>query len=125
MAREQPDNAEAHSSWANVLAAKGEFQESVTHYRKAIEIDPDAAPYHYYYSFTLTRLGQSSAALKELEQAIRCYPGFVEARLQLGKLLAESGRVTEASAQYAAASKYRRNLPRQPLIETPQNPKRP
>ena len=125
VAREQPDNAEAHSSWANVLAAKGEFQESVTHYRKAIEIDPDAAPYHYYYSFTLTRLGQSSAALKELEQAIRCYPGFVEARLQLGKLLAESGRVTEASAQYAAASKYRRNLPRQPLIETPQNPKRP
>jgi tetratricopeptide (TPR) repeat protein len=35
-----PDNAVAHYSLANSLAARGRLDEAITHYRQALEISP-------------------------------------------------------------------------------------
>ena len=38
----QPDYWEAHNNLANALAARGQFDEAIVHYREALEIQPDS-----------------------------------------------------------------------------------
>ena len=39
----KPDYAEAHNNLGNVLAGRGQIDEAIAHYQKALEIKPDYA----------------------------------------------------------------------------------
>src|SRR5690606_5887061 len=50
----KPDNAHAHNNLANVCANQQHMKEAISHYRRAIEIQPDLLDAYSNLLFTLT-----------------------------------------------------------------------
>ena len=60
----------------------------------------DAAWWHTDRAVALSRAGQKNDALGEFRSALQANPGFVDARVGMGDLLVEMGRLDEALPQY-------------------------
>jgi len=60
----------------------------------------DPAWWHTDRALAWQRAGQNQHALDELQAALRANPGFVDAHLNLARILSEMGRVDEAIAHY-------------------------
>lgn len=70
----------------------------------------------------LTRLNENSKAVKELRELLRDYPGFLGARIRLGKILYDLGDVGDAVEQWEAVlQREPGHLEAQMLIRQSQN----
>ena len=92
--------------------AEGDEQEALTHYQRAVDIDPGYAP-----AWTGLSVAYAVAALKErmdreeglrlareaVEQALALDPDLAEARVRLGQALAREGDIAGMLQQYEAA----------------------
>src|SRR5262249_8972621 len=90
----------AHNNLANALAAKGQVEEAIACFQKAIALDPKLAGAQY-------NLGHALAGKERLEEAIACYkkaialkPRYAEAHCNLGGALKRQGRFAESLAAY-------------------------
>lgn len=107
---EKPDRALAHAHLANARAAQGDLENAVVHFRRALELDSEGPNWRFALARALLLLKRPAEAIAELEDVVRCDPGYVGAHTNLGVLLPQIGRRQEAIAHFQEALKYRPDL---------------
>ena len=76
--------------------AKGQLDEAIACYKKAIELDPKDARAHYNLGIALAAKGQVDEAIAYYKKAIELDPKYAEAHCNLGHALAIQGRFAES-----------------------------
>jgi arylsulfatase A-like enzyme/tetratricopeptide (TPR) repeat protein len=97
--RLDPGNAVYHANLGNARRSLGDLTAATAAYRKALELSPQLADAANGLGVVMVQQKQLSEAIRWLEQAAKD-PAFVEAQLNLGIALQESGDVERAKAQY-------------------------
>ncbi len=98
-----PDCWMAHSNLGFVLAGRGQLEEAIAHYGKALEIEPDFAETQYNLGAALAGRGQIDEAIAHYQRALQIKPDHVLAHNNLGAALAGRGQIDEAIAYYRKA----------------------
>ncbi len=91
-----PADVDAQCYLAELLRASKRFDESVVHFRAALEHDPDYAEGHCLLGATLRQMGKDLDAIDELNAAIRLDPELAEAHFELAQLYSELGYRSQA-----------------------------
>jgi tetratricopeptide (TPR) repeat protein len=92
---------------ATALGHAGLHQEAIPFLEKTISAQPALAEAHYNLARAYVGLKEAAKAQTELQRAVELKPGFYEAEVLLGTLLAESGRSEEAIPHLRAAVEIR------------------
>jgi adenylate cyclase len=92
--------AEAHTSLGTAKESEWEWTGAEKEYTKAIELNPNYATAHHWYSGLLSALGKQDEALAELKRAIELDPLSLPINSELGNLYRDMGRFDEAIQQY-------------------------
>ena len=94
--------AEAHASLANFLGSKEwDVVGAERELRRAIELNPNYATAHHVYGFgILGPLGRLEESIEQLELAEKLDPLSPIISCNVGDMLAQSGRLSEAESQY-------------------------
>jgi Flp pilus assembly protein TadD len=87
----------------NVLAARGQVGQAITHFQRAVEIDPGFGPVHNNLGVALADQGRLEEAIAQYRQALKIEPDHAAARVNLGRALAARGQLDEAVACYRKA----------------------
>jgi tetratricopeptide (TPR) repeat protein len=93
----------AHTNLATLLAERGEADEAIAHFRRAIEIDPGPVRPYYQLAQLLRGQGKSSEAAKLDALGKKASRRFAEANNLRGTELAHQGKTSEAIAQFEQA----------------------
>ena len=101
-----PEGAAAHYNLAAALARTGEFAESESHFRAALEQDR-SAPAHAGLGFVLAQTGRVDEAIAQFNDAIAADAEHPAAYEQLGSILAEQGNLEEAASHFGQLAKLR------------------
>jgi tetratricopeptide (TPR) repeat protein len=106
------DNDVAHNNVAALLLERGQVDEAISHYEKALELRPDNRETHYHLSVALlhtslgnalARKGRLDEALVHYRKAVELRDDFADAHTNLASLLARKGETAEAIAHYEKA----------------------
>ena len=106
------DNDVAHYNVAALLLERGQVDEAISHYEKALELRPDNRETHYHLSVALlhtslgnalARKGRLDEALVHYRKAVELRDDFADAHTNLASLLARKGETAEAIAHYEKA----------------------
>ena len=97
------DNFIAQNNLGSVLLQRGEVDEAMVHYQKALEIKPDSAETHYNLGNVLLQQGKVDEAIAQYQKALEINPDYAETHYNLGNALLKKGRVDEAISQYQMA----------------------
>ena len=103
---QNPDCWLAHNNLGLALADRGQFDEAIAHYKKAVDIQPDYPETHCNLGVALASRGQIDEAIAHYKKAIEIQPDVVEAveaHYNLGALLAGRGQTDAAIAHYKKA----------------------
>jgi type IV pilus assembly protein PilF len=84
---------------ANAYLQKGNTELAVVHLRKAVELDPNAAPIHESLAQVFWRTGEYELADEHFRRAITLDPRYSRARNNYGAFLYERGRTEDAIKQ--------------------------
>jgi Flp pilus assembly protein TadD len=96
-------DAEAHNNLAIALYKKGQYDEAIAEYRRAIALKPDLAGAHYWLGVAFYAKRQYDEAIAEYRSAIALKPDYAEAHNNLGSVLYRMGKSDEAIAEYRKA----------------------
>jgi tetratricopeptide (TPR) repeat protein len=102
-----PDYTEAHYGLAETLAADGFFESALKIYADRIKRDPTPAKSLEKMAGFLARQNKVDEAMTCLEQALAINPESASAHANLGDVLTELGRQTEARSHYETALRLR------------------
>jgi tetratricopeptide (TPR) repeat protein len=102
-----PESVLALNNLGNLLLQRGEVDDAMLHFRKAIELRPDFPESHSNLGNAFTRKGLVGEAMAEYQKALQLRPGLPEVHNNLGNLLARQGRPAEALSQYRQALELR------------------
>jgi tetratricopeptide (TPR) repeat protein len=106
------DNDVAHYNVAALLIKRGQVDEAISHYEKALNIRSGNRETHYYLSVALlhtslgnalTRKGRLDEAQVHYRKAVELRDDFADAHSNLASLLARKGETAEAIAHYEKA----------------------
>jgi Flp pilus assembly protein TadD len=106
------DNDVAHYNVAALLLKRGQVDEAISHYEKALNIRSDNRETHYHLSVALlhgslgnalTRKDRLEEALVHYRKAVELRDDFADAHSNLASLLARKGETVEAIAHYEKA----------------------
>lgn len=97
-----PSNALGRLWYANLLMARGRFDESLRQAYAARDLDPFSLIVNTNIGWILTFAGRREAAIDHLTQTISLAPDYAQARWRLADALSLSGRHDEAIAQLEA-----------------------
>ena len=106
------DNDIAHYNVAAFLLRRGQVDDAISHYEKALNIRPDERETHYHLSRALLHASLANALMKKgrLDEALDHYrkavelrDDFADAHSNLASLLAKKGQTAEAIAHYEKA----------------------
>lgn len=92
----QPDLADARNSLANALQRVGRKEEAEAAFRKAIELDPLSAMFHFNLANLLASMNRHAEAEQIFRKAIDLEPNYVEAYNNLSNILRNLDRRDEA-----------------------------
>ena len=81
---QRPNNPRAHNNLGIALADRGQVDEAIAHYRKALEIKPDYAEAHNNLGIALAGRGQVDEAIAHYRKALEIKPDYAEAHYNLG-----------------------------------------
>jgi tetratricopeptide (TPR) repeat protein len=98
-----PQSWMAHNNIAINLLKKGQTDEAIVHYNKALELDPNYGEAHYNLANALLRQGRMNDAVAHFEKALELNPNNLSAHYNLGSVLVQSGRVDEGIAHFRKA----------------------
>ena len=74
----------AHNNLGAALAGRGQVDEAIAHYQKALEIKPDYAEAHNNLGAALAGRGQVDEAIAHYQKALEIKPDYAEAHNNLG-----------------------------------------
>lgn len=92
-------NYVAHLNLGKHLADQGDFDTAISHYRQAIEIQPDFELSHYNLGVALSKNGMPDEAIEAYRETLRINPEYVAARVNLAAELQAQGKIDEALAE--------------------------
>jgi len=101
--RQNPNSWLAQGDLGNVCLQKGQVDEAIAHFQKALEIKPNYAITHYNLGVSFYLLGRIDEALPQYEKAVELKPDYAEAHNNLGLIFFQQGRLDEALPQYEKA----------------------
>ena len=87
---------DAHNNLGNALAGRGQVDEAIAHYQKALEIKPDSRKPTTTSATSLAARGQVDEAIAQYQKALEIKPDYTEAHSNLGNLLAIRGQIDAA-----------------------------
>ena len=93
-------SAEAYAVLGSGLMRSGDRDAAEAAFRRALDLGPNYASAHHWYSLLLRSHGEYDAGLKHIQQAIRLDPLSTVLQTNLGTVLFELDRPEEAIAQY-------------------------
>jgi tetratricopeptide (TPR) repeat protein len=106
------DNDVAHYNVATLLIRRGQVDDAISHYEKALNIRSDNRETHYHLSVALlhaslgnalTQKGRLDEAIVHYRKAVELRDDFADAHSNLASLLARKGEMAEAVAHYEKA----------------------
>jgi Flp pilus assembly protein TadD len=92
-----------HDNLGLALIRRGQVDEAIAHYQKALEINPNDALAHTNLGLALIKKGQVDEAIAEYQQALKINANYDEAYVNMGNALIRKGRMDEATAQLQKA----------------------
>ena len=95
----------AYDNLGNVLLGKGQVDEAIIQFQKALEIHPDDAIAYNNLGNALVQKGRLDEAIVQHRKALEINPVYAEAAYNLGNALLQKGLVDEAIAQFRTAMK--------------------
>jgi Tfp pilus assembly protein PilF len=99
----QPDDEAAHKNLGSALLQKGQVDEAMGHFQKALEMQPTDSGAENNLGFALFRKGRTDEAIAHYRKALTIQSGDTGARHNLGKALLRNGQVDEAIAEFQKA----------------------
>jgi tetratricopeptide (TPR) repeat protein len=93
----------AYGNLGVALLQKGQVDEAIAHYQKALEIKPDYAEAHSNLGTALLQNGQVDEAIAHCQKALEIKPDYADAHGNLGNALLQNGQVDGAIAHYQKA----------------------
>jgi tetratricopeptide (TPR) repeat protein/predicted aspartyl protease len=99
----QGEDAEEISRRAAALASRGELDQALAAFSRAVELAPDNADSRYQRAMVFWRLRKPDEALADLDQALKIRPDDFRAHLSRGELLLQRGDKALATADLDAA----------------------
>jgi tetratricopeptide (TPR) repeat protein len=111
------DNWFAHANLGVELDEQGKFAEALSHFIKAVQLNPQYSHSQYSLGIALLRIGRFDEAIEHYNAAIQLEPNFAAARNNLANALLAKGNTDEAIAHFRILvniqpddAKYRSNL---------------
>jgi protein O-mannosyl-transferase len=92
-----------HYNLGNALLQKGQVDDAVAQYQKAVEIYPNYQEAHGNLGLALFQKGQVDDAVAQYEKAVEINPNYAAARYNLGNALFQKGQLDEAIDQLQKA----------------------
>jgi tetratricopeptide (TPR) repeat protein len=92
----EPQSVEAMFRLGVAKGYQGKIQEAAELYGRAAEAKPDFTMAHFNLANAHYQMGDRDAAIASLETVVAIQPDMVDARLQLGILLLQSGKYADA-----------------------------
>jgi tetratricopeptide (TPR) repeat protein len=105
--QKNPHSWMAHYNLGIVLTERGEADQAIDHYKRAVALRPDYAEAHYNLGRLLVEQGQLDEAIAHYERAVAINPADAEAQNNLGVTLFGIGRADDAIAHYQKALEIR------------------
>ena len=96
-------NSVAHNGLGNALARKGNKDQAIAEYRRALQINPGYKVAHYNLGIALFDSGRNDEAAAEYHVALRIDPNYAEAHNNLGVVLMAENQNEDALAEYRKA----------------------
>jgi tetratricopeptide (TPR) repeat protein len=93
----------AQNNLGDILLHKGQLDEAMAHFQKAISIQPDNAEAHDNLGNALFQKRQVDEAIRQFQTALAIQPDFAGAYINLGNALLQKGQADEAILQYQKA----------------------
>ncbi len=98
-----PDCWMARNNLGFILIHKGEVDEAMAQFQKALQINPKDPPSWNNVGNVLLHWGKVNEAIPYFQKALQVNPNYVEARNNLGSALLQEGKVDQAIAQFQKA----------------------
>jgi tetratricopeptide (TPR) repeat protein len=92
-----------HYNLGNALSHKGQLDEAMAHFQKAVDLNPNYAEAHNNLGIALAEKGRAADGIAEFQKALAIDPGNFDAHSNLGEALLREGRLDEAIIQYQKA----------------------
>ena len=92
-----------HTNIGNVLLQSGRVEEAVTHYRKALQLNPENMEAHNNLGNALLQQGGVDGAILQFQTALQINSNSSDAHYNLGNALLRKGSVDEAILQFQTA----------------------
>lgn len=93
-----------HDELGEMYFAHSRFKEALDQYYKALSLSSRKPELTMKLVECFVRLEETDRAIKELRGLIKDYPGFLSARVRLGKMLYDAGEVQAAIEQWEATT---------------------
>jgi tetratricopeptide (TPR) repeat protein len=100
---ENPNCGMAYNNLGLLLAGRGQTDEAIAEYQKALDIDPNQSEVHSNLGLALHKRGQWDDAIAHYRRALEIAPENSMAYSNLGNALIDRGQVEEAIVQYRKA----------------------
>ena len=97
------DNLVAEQNLGQAVYEEGRVDEAITHFEKALQINPSQASVHSSLSVALLEIGRVDESLAHLQTALALDPHDGDAHYNMGNTLMELGQAGEALAHYNTA----------------------
>jgi Flp pilus assembly protein TadD len=98
-----PLSITAHNNLGRALANRGQPEQAIEHFRRAVEIRPSYVQARYNLGNLLMRQGRLTEAEPQLRQVVQEQSGLARAHSDLGNCLFRLGKIKEAEQQYREA----------------------
>jgi tetratricopeptide (TPR) repeat protein len=101
--QKNPNCSMAHNNLGNALFQKGNVDEAIAHFQKALQINPDNAEACCSLGNALLRMGNVDEAIAHFQKALQIKPDYTEAHNILGYALLKKGNADEAITHFQKA----------------------
>jgi Flp pilus assembly protein TadD len=98
-----PENVHAHGNLGNALLQKGEVDEAIHQFQKALQIKPNDAEIHNNLGNALLQKGEVDEAITHFQKALQIKPDDAEIHNNLGNALLQKGEADKAIVHYQKA----------------------
>jgi Flp pilus assembly protein TadD len=96
-------DAEAHNNRGNTHADKGQYDQAISEYTKALKMDPRYTEAYYNRGYAYTSKGQSDDAIRDFNKALDLNPKYAKAYHIRGIAYATKGQYGQALSDYTKA----------------------